>query len=114
MIRRINPNHRLSQAVVANGFVFISGQGTDDPSKDVAGQAEEVLARIDALLAEAGSGKDRIVLADISLADITDYAAVNRAWDAWVDSSAPPARTCSEKRVSAKPYRVEVSVVAVA
>lgn len=113
MLRRINPNHRLSQAVVANGFVFISGQGSDDPAKDVEGQAEEVFGRIDALLAEAGTSKDRIVLADIALADIKDYGAINRVWDAWVDKSAPPARTCSEKRVSAKPYLVEVSVVAV-
>jgi len=114
MLKRIGSNHRLSQAVVANGFVFLSGQGSEATSKDVRGQAEEVLERIDTLLAEAGSAKEKIVFADIALADISDYVAFNQAWDAWVSPSAPPARACSEKRVSAKPYLVEISVIALA
>ena len=114
MLNRIRPNGRLSQAVVANGFVFVSGQGSEDPSKSISAQAEEVLGRLDTLLAEAGSGRDRIVFADIALSDIANYAAFNLVWDAWVDKDAPPARACSEKRVSAKPYLVEISVIALA
>lgn len=114
MLTRIRSSQRLSQAVIANGFVFISGQGSEDPLQDVQRQAEEVLGRIDALLVEAGSTKEKIVFADISLADINDYAAFNQAWDAWVSPSAPPARACAEKRVSLKPYLVEISVIALA
>ncbi|MBM6595086.1 RidA family protein [Microvirga pudoricolor] len=113
MLHRIRSNHRLSQAVVANGFVFLSGQGSEDPSLDVAAQTRDVLHRIDELLREAGSGKERIVFADISLSDIAHAKDVNTVWDAWVDRSAPPARACAEKRVSAKPYLVEISVIAV-
>lgn len=114
MLDRIRPNGRLSQAVVANGFVFVSGQGSEDPSRTISEQAQDVLGRLDALLAEAGSSKDRIVFADIALSDIANYAAFNQVWDAWVDKASPPARACSEKRVSAKPYLVEISVIALA
>jgi Putative translation initiation inhibitor, yjgF family len=113
MLTRIAPGGRLSQAVVANGFVFLSGQATENPALSAADQAREALARIDAILKEAGSDKSKIVRADIVLADIGDYQAVNEAWDEWVDRDAPPARTCAEARVSRKPYLVEISVVAV-
>lgn len=112
MLDRISPNGRLSQAVVANGFVFVSGQASENPSLSCREQAREALARIDAILAEAGSDKAKIVKADIVLADIGDYQAMNEAWDEWVDRDNPPARTCAEARVSRKPYLVEISVVA--
>jgi enamine deaminase RidA (YjgF/YER057c/UK114 family) len=114
MLTRLNPNGRLSQAVVANGFVFVSGQATENPALSVGDQAREALSRIDAILTEAGSGKAKIVRADIALADIGDYQAMNQAWDEWVDRDNPPARTCAEARVSKKPYLVEISVIAVA
>lgn len=112
MFHRIQPGARLSQAVVCNGFVFISGQATEDPTLDVAAQTRHVLARIDALLAEAGSDKTKIAFANISLADIADYPEMNREWDAWVVPGEAPARACGEARVSLKPYRVEINVVA--
>lgn len=114
MITRIAPGGRLSQAVVANGFVFVSGQASEDPQRDAADQARDALARIDTLLGQAGSDRSKIVTADIVLADIGDARQVNEVWDAWVDRSNPPARTCSEGRVSSKSYRVEISVVALA
>lgn len=114
MITRLASNGRLSQAVVANGFVFVSGQATEQPQKDVAGQMRDALAGVDAALAQAGSDKSRIVLANVVLSDIRDYGQMNDVWDAWVDKDALPARTCHEARVSVKPFLVEVSVVAVA
>lgn len=114
MLRRISPNGRLSQAVVANGFVFVSGQATENPALPVLDQAREVLSRIDTVLTEAGSDKAKIIKADIVLADIGDYQALNQAWDEWVDRDNPPARTCAEARVSKKPYLVEISVIALA
>ena len=68
-INRINSNSRLSGAVTFGDLVFLSGQVPGD-STDVTGQTAEVLAKIDALLAEAGSDKDHLLNATIYLNDI--------------------------------------------
>jgi enamine deaminase RidA (YjgF/YER057c/UK114 family) len=71
MIRRIEPGTRMSQAVIANGFVFLAGQVADDTSVGVREQTQQVLASIDRLLAAAGSDKSRIVSANVYLSDIS-------------------------------------------
>ena len=55
MIRHINPGKRLSGAVVCNGMVYVSGQVPDTPHADVATQTREILAKLDGLLAQAGT-----------------------------------------------------------
>lgn len=112
MLHRIGAGARLSQAIIANGFVFLSGQATDDPSQDIAGQTRAILARIDTLLIEAGTDKTRIIRANIALADISFAPAMNAAWDQWVAPGAAPTRTCFEARISTKPYLIEIDVVA--
>jgi enamine deaminase RidA (YjgF/YER057c/UK114 family) len=67
-INRISSNERLSGAVTYD-LVFLSGQVPGE-GLDVATQTREVLARIDALLAEAGSDKDHLLNATIYLKDI--------------------------------------------
>lgn len=114
-INRIESSRRMSQAVVANGFVFLAGQVATDPSNaDVEVQTQQVLAEIDRLLALAGSGRERILSATIYLADIADFAAMNRAWEAWVPADAKPARATVEAKLAAAEYRVEIQVVALA
>ena len=51
-------------------------------------------------------------MAQVWLADIADFAAMNSVWDAWVDSVNPPARATCEAKLAAPGYRVEVVVVA--
>ncbi|MEZ5458482.1 MAG: RidA family protein [Steroidobacteraceae bacterium] len=114
MIRRLESGARMSQAVVANGFVFLAGQVAGDTSRDVEGQTRQILAEIDRLLALAGSSKQQIVSANVYLADIHDFAAMNRAWDDWVAADAKPARATTEAALAAPEYRVEIQVVAVA
>jgi enamine deaminase RidA (YjgF/YER057c/UK114 family) len=113
MPRYLETGARMSQAVVANGFVFLAGQVADDTSQGVEGQTRQVLASIDRLLALAGSSRQKIVSANVYLPDIADFAAMNRAWDAWVDPVAKPARATTEARLAAAEYRVEIQVVAV-
>ena len=113
-ILRIESGTRMSQAVVANGFIFLAGQVADDPSKDVEDQTRQVLAEIDRLLAAAGADKRRILTATVYLADIGDFAAMNRAWDAWVAQDAKPARATIEAALAAPEYRVEIQVTALA
>jgi len=102
----------MSQAVVANGFVFLAGQVADDTGADVAGQTAQILAKIDALLAEAGADKRRIVSASIWLADHRSFNDMNAVWDAWVPEGAAPARACVESKLAFPQYTVEIGVIA--
>ena len=113
-IKRLEPGARMSQAVVANGFVFLAGQVATDPKADVEGQTRQVLGEIDRLLAEAGSGKEHILSATIYLADVATFAQMNRAWEAWVSPTAKPARATVEAKLVAAEYLVEIQVVALA
>lgn len=114
MIRRIESGARMSQAVVANGFVFLAGQVADDTSVGVREQTNQVLASIDRLLAAVGSDKSRIVSANVYLSDIGTFAEMNAAWDAWVAKDAKPARATVEAKLAAPEYKVEIQVVAIA
>jgi len=112
LIKRIEPGARMSQAVVANGFVFLAGQVAGDTSADVEGQTRQVLAEIDRLLAAAGTRKDRLLSATIYLADVSTFAQMNKAWEAWVAAEGKPARATVEAKMVAPEYRVEIQVIA--
>ncbi|WP_182421939.1 RidA family protein [Aureimonas sp. ME7] len=110
-IRRIDPGRRMSDAVVHGNTVYLSGQ-VGNPGDDVTQQTHTVLEQIDALLAEAGTEKSKILQATIWLADIKDFGAMNAVWDAWVDPANPPARATGESKLATPDYLVEVIVVA--
>lgn len=112
-IQRLQTNNRMSQAVVANGFVFLAGQVASDTSENVAGQTTQILAKIDALLAEVGSDKSKIVQATIWLSDHKTFAEMNTVWDAWVPEGHAPARACVESALAFPPYTVEIGVIAI-
>ena len=111
-IERIKPGPRMSQAVVHGGMVYLAGQVADDPSGDVAGQTQQILAKIDALLAEAGSDKTKVLSANIWLADISTFGQMNQVWDAWVPQGHAPARATVESKLAAPQYTVEIAVIA--
>jgi enamine deaminase RidA (YjgF/YER057c/UK114 family) len=113
-IRRYHSGPRMSQAVACNGMVFLAGQVADDTSQDVSGQTRQVLAAIDRLLAEAGSDKSRLLSAQIFLADMADFAAMNKVWEAWVLPGQTPARATVQAALAQPQYRVEVVVTAAA
>jgi enamine deaminase RidA (YjgF/YER057c/UK114 family) len=111
-IRRIAEEARLSGAVVGGGLVWLAGQVADDPSLDAEGQTADILAQIDALLAEAGTDKRALLSVTIVLADIGDAPAMNRAWDSWLDTSAKPARMTIEAALVDPRWKVEITGVA--
>jgi enamine deaminase RidA (YjgF/YER057c/UK114 family) len=111
-IKRLESGPRMSQAVIANGFVFLAGQVAPDPSGSVVSQTRQVLGEIDRLLAAAGSSKERIVSATIYLKDIDSFGEMNHAWEAWVAPDAKPARATVEAKMVAPEYRVEIQVTA--
>ncbi|MCF7521681.1 RidA family protein [Neisseria sp. ZJ106] len=104
---------RLSEATVANGFVFLSGMVPENTGDNVKAQTENVLAQIDHWLAQCGSDKQHILEATIFLPDLADYAAMNEAWDAWVNPQRSPARACVEAKLANPEWKVEIKVSAV-
>jgi len=110
-IRRIAFRNRIHLAVVHGNTVYLTGQvGT--AGKPAAEQMTEVLGKVDALLAEAGSDKSKIVNTVLVLDDIRDYDAVNAVWDQWVDKENAPARSTIEGRMASKGLLVELIVTA--
>ena len=112
MIKRYKSGSRMSQAVTYNGFVFIAGQVADNRQGTLESQTREVLAKIEALLAKAGSDKSRLLAVDVFLPAIGDFDAMNRVYDAWVDPANPPARACVEARLADPDLRVEMTAIA--
>jgi len=111
-IKRINTGHRMSDVVIHNGVAYLAGKV---PAKGITGtgeQTRDVLATIDRLLAEAGTSKDRILRAEIFLADIKDFELMNKEWDAWVPAGATPARATVEAKLANPDYKVEIVITA--
>ncbi len=110
-IKRIEPGTRMSQAVVHGDTVYLAGQ-VGAPGESVTAQTKDICAKIDRLLAEAGSDKSRILQGTIWLADMTDFAEMNAVWDAWIDPANPPARACGESKLATPDFKVEILIIA--
>lgn len=109
-ITRIESGPRMSQAVVHGNTVYLAGQiATGDTAAD---QTRAILGQIDALLAQTGSDKSRVLTATIVLADIADFAEMNGVWEEWVGGKDAPARATIEAKLAAPQYKVEIIVVA--
>lgn len=111
-IRRLQLETRLAGAVIHGDVVHLAGQVADDPTRDAEEQTADILRQIDALLAESGTDRTRLLSVQVFLADIADMAAMNRAWDAWVDREHLPARATVEARLADPRWRVEMTAVA--
>jgi len=112
MIQRFDVGSRLSEMAIYNGTAYLAGQVAEDATQDIRGQTRQVLAMVDRLLARAGTDKSRILMVQIFLADMADFAGMNEVWDAWVvKGNAPPRATVQAKLAKAE-WRVEVVVTA--
>jgi enamine deaminase RidA (YjgF/YER057c/UK114 family) len=110
-IKRIQTGPRMSQAVIHNKTVYLAGQVASGAS--VAIQTREILACIDALLAEAGTDKSRLLTATIWLTDMATFAEMNGVWQAWVVPGETPARaTVVSPHLASAEYRIEIAVTA--
>ena len=95
-ITRIDCGPRMSEAVILDNRIHCSGMIPEDTSLDITGQVQQALAEVDSLLAKGGSDKTKILTATIWLSDISDFAAINKVWDAWVVPGQTPARATVE------------------
>lgn len=111
-IERIEAGARMSMGVVHGNTVYLAGLVASDPSADTKGQTEQILARIDELLAKAGTDKSKLLKANIWITDMATFGQMNEAWDAWVSPGNTPARATVEAKLAAPQYRVEIMVEA--
>ena len=111
-IIRHAPGKFLSGAVEAQGLVFVAGQVADDLSQGIKGQTEQVLGKIDALLARGGTDKSKIVSANVWVTDIRNRDDMNAAWIAWMDPKNPPARATVEAKLADQRMLVEIACIA--
>ncbi len=111
-ITRHHTNQRMSQIVIHGDTVYLAGQVANDADADVTVQTQQVLQKIDALLAEAGSDSSKILSAQIWLASMGHFGQMNEVWDAWVPEGHAPGRACIEARLASPDLLVEIGIIA--
>jgi 2-iminobutanoate/2-iminopropanoate deaminase len=110
-----------SQAIAASGqMIFVSGQIPLEPStgeivgaNDVVKQTEQVMANLEAVLAAAGAKTQDIVKTTVFLADMNDFAAMNKVYAQHFDETSAPARACVEVSRLPKDVLVEIECIAI-
>lgn len=97
--------------VIHNETIYLAGQ-VGDPAGDITEQTRSMLAKVDELLSEADSNKNKILQATIWLANMEDFAKMNEVWDSWVPEGHAPGRACGEAKLATPEYKVEVIIIA--
>ncbi|MBK9080909.1 MAG: RidA family protein [Rhizobiales bacterium] len=112
-VTRIDCGPRMSDAVVAGGFVWLAGQIAEATvGQSVAAQTREALGFVDEFLGKAGTDRSRIVTATIWLTDMATFAEMNAVWEAWLAPGCAPARATVEVRLASPGHDVEIMIVA--
>ncbi|MCJ9700034.1 RidA family protein [Bradyrhizobium sp. SHOUNA76] len=111
-IHRSGTNKRLSKLVVHRGIAYLAGQVADDLNAPVDAQTKETLAKIDALLEEAGSDKTKILSAQIWLKSMQDAPKMNAVWEEWMPEGQAPARATVGAPLASERHLVEIKVTA--
>ncbi len=111
-IVRYGGNGRRSTCVAYGGILYVSGITTVDLQADTTGQARDIFAQIDKLLASFGTDKHRVLTATVYLASMDDYGALNAAWDEWVTDGYEPARSVVQARLALPDYKVKIALTA--
>jgi enamine deaminase RidA (YjgF/YER057c/UK114 family) len=110
-IQRIRPDARMTDVIIYQQTLYYTSV-PDNLEAEAEEQTTNALATIDQILAESGSHKSRILDATIFLADKQDFAAMNRAWDAWVVDGQAPVRCTVQAALMDSRYKVEIKIIA--
>jgi enamine deaminase RidA (YjgF/YER057c/UK114 family) len=111
-IKRLHVGKRLSETAIHNETVYLAGQIAEDTAQGIDGQTREVLAHVDRLLAEAGSDKTCILMCQIYISDMANFAGMNAVYDEWVASGHTPPRATVEARLANPACLVEIVITA--
>jgi len=111
-ILRKHTSERMSRIVIHQGTVYLCGQVGSDFTSDIQQQTQETLAKIDSLLEEAGTSKERILSATVYVKDMADFMEMNGIWDAWVPAGFAPARACVQAEMARPEILVEITIIA--
>jgi enamine deaminase RidA (YjgF/YER057c/UK114 family) len=112
-IERKHSGDRMSQIVIHGDTVYLAGQvASGAPGGSVTQQTEDIVARIDGYLAEAGTDKSKLLTATLWITDMANFAEMNAVWDAWVSAGNTPCRACVEAKLASDKYDVEIMVTA--
>jgi enamine deaminase RidA (YjgF/YER057c/UK114 family) len=112
-IERKEAGPRMSQIVIHGDKVYLAGiVAQNSGGKSVTEQTKEILATIDGYLKQAGTDKTKLLTANIWLTDISTFAEMNAAWDAWVAPGNTPARATVGAPLADPRFNVEIMVTA--
>lgn len=110
--KRLHVGKTLSEVAIHNGTIYVAGQVAEITTHNIEGQTREVLGHIDRLLAAAGSDKTRILMCQIFIADMKDFAGMNSVWNEWVPAGHAPPRATVEAKLAKPEWLVEMVVTA--
>jgi enamine deaminase RidA (YjgF/YER057c/UK114 family) len=111
-LRRFHVGDRLSEMTIYNGTVYLAGQVATDAAQDIRGQTTQVLAAIDRLLTEAGTDKAHMLMCQIFIKDLADFAVMNEVWEDWLAPGDAPPRATVQANLARPEWRVEMVVTA--
>lgn len=107
-----------NQAVSVNGILYVSGQIAINPktggfeTENIQIETHQVMKNIHAILLEAGATFENVIKASIFLANMDDFAEVNKIYATYFNEATAPARECVEVSKLPKNVSVEISVIA--
>ena len=110
-MQKLHSNQRLSQIVIHNQTIYLSGQ-VGNSEEDIKAQTLTCLEKVEKLLQEGGSDKSKLLSATVWLKSMSDFAAMNEVWDKWFEGVQPPARACGESALARPELLVEITVIA--
>ncbi|MBC7480607.1 MAG: RidA family protein [Rhizobacter sp.] len=111
-LRRFHVGDRLSDMTIFNNTVYLAGQVAADATQDMRGQTAQVLAAIDKLLAEAGTDKAHILMCQIFVKDLAEFAAMNEVWEDWLPPGDAPPRATVQANLAKPDWKVEMVITA--
>lgn len=111
-IQRTGTTSRFSSIVIHERTVYLAGQVSQLQEADIREQSQDVFAKVDQLLKQAGSDRSLLLSAQIWLRTMDDYDGMNAVWDQWLEGIPGPVRVCVEARMAKPHYRIEVQVTA--
>ncbi|MEY3107210.1 MAG: hypothetical protein RIT35_1388 [Pseudomonadota bacterium] len=103
---------RMSDIVIHNGVVYLSGKVPKNLTGDIQEQTKDVLSTIEVLLEQAGSSKAHLLRVEIWLSSMSNFAAMNEVWDSWVVPEQTPTRATVEAKLAKPEYLIEIMATA--